>query len=317
MLDETLFRGVRFAVVGNICRDVKTAPLSADERLFHDGETPTDSITETIGGGGANSAMFAAALGAATRFAGRVGPDDLGERLEQSLRRRGVTTFIRRDAAVQTGSSLVLTYSNGCRHFICHQTNNYTLSFADIDPAIFDGGGHLLRADVWFSESMLAGGNESLFRAARSRGLTTSLDLNWDPFWGSASEERIQSRKDAVRKVLPLVDLVHGNIRELNCFANSPDIATTLDRLTDWGAGAVVLHMGAEGAGYFCRGQLTVSPSVPLQRQTHATGSGDLLSVCVALLHERNDVAVGDKLQLANRIVAEHIEGRRDFLATL
>jgi sugar/nucleoside kinase (ribokinase family) len=317
MLDEALFRGARLAIVGNICRDVKTAPLPPDERLFHDGETPTDSITETIGGGGANSAMFAAGLGAAIRFAGKIGADDLGERLDQSLRRRGVTTLIRRDAAVQTGSSLVLTYSNGCRHFICHQTNNYTFSFADIDPAILDGGGHLLRADVWFSESMLDGGNERLFRAARGGGLTTSLDVNWDPFWGSATEERIQSRKDAVRKVLPLVDLVHGNIRELNCFANSTDIGVTLDRLTNWGAGAVVLHMGAEGAGYFCRGQLTVSPSVPLRRQTHAAGSGDLLSVCMALLHARSEIPVSDKLQLANCVVAEYLEGRRDFLSTL
>ena len=58
MLDETVFRGSKLCVVGNICRDVKTAPLCPDDRLFHDGETPTDSIVETIGGGGANSALF-------------------------------------------------------------------------------------------------------------------------------------------------------------------------------------------------------------------------------------------------------------------
>ena len=186
MPDETIFQGAKLGVVGNICRDVKTAPLLPDERLFQDGETPTDSIVETIGGGGANSALFAAALGADTRFAGKVGDDALGERLEDALRRRGVTTFIRRDPAVQTGSSLVLTYTNGCRHFICCQTNNYTFDFADIDLSMLDGAGHLLRADVWFSEAMLDGGNARILQAARDRGLATSLDLNWDPFWGSA-----------------------------------------------------------------------------------------------------------------------------------
>ena len=49
-----------------------------------------------------------------------------------------------------------------------------------------------------------------------------------------------------MRRVLPLVDLVHGNVRELNLFADSTELTTTLERLTAWGAGAVVSHMGAE-----------------------------------------------------------------------
>jgi sugar/nucleoside kinase (ribokinase family) len=317
MLDETVFRGVKLCVVGNVCRDVKTAPLCPDERLFRDGETPTDSIVETIGGGGANSALFAAALGAETRFAGKVGDDALGARLEHALLRRGVASFIRRDPAVQSGSSVVLTYTNGCRHFISHQSNNDNLSFPDLDLAILAHGGHLLRADVWFSESMLAGGNARLLQASRDRGLATSLDLNWDPCWGSASEERVRARKESVRQVLPLVDLVHGNVRELNLFADSTEIATTLQRITGWGAGAVVLHRGADGAGYYCRGEFTVAPSVPVRRPTNATGSGDLLSVCMMLLHGRTEIPIAEKLHLANRIVADYIEGNRDFLPTL
>ena len=53
MPDETIFQGSRLCVVGNLCRDVKTAPIRAEDRLFHDGETSTDSIVETVGGGGA------------------------------------------------------------------------------------------------------------------------------------------------------------------------------------------------------------------------------------------------------------------------
>jgi sugar/nucleoside kinase (ribokinase family) len=317
MPDETIFQGAQLGVVGNICRDVKTSPLLPDERLFQDGETPTDSIVETIGGGGANSALFSAALGAHTRFVGKIGDDALGARLEDALQRRGVATFIRRDPAVQTGSSLVLTYTNGCRHFICSQKNNFTFDFADIDLSMLDGVGHLLRADVWFSEAMLVDGNARILQAARDRGLATSLDINWDPFWGSAPESQIQLRKDAVRSVLPLVDLVHGNIRELNLFADSTDIDTTLKRLAGWGAGAVVLHMGAQGAGYYCGGKLIVEPSAPIQRQSHATGSGDLLSVCMMLLHEQKEIPIVEKLRLANRIVADYIQGNRDFLSPL
>ena len=317
MLDETIFRGQRLCVVGNICRDVKTAPLQPDKRLFQDGETPTDSIIETIGGGGANSALFAAGLGAEVLFAGKVGADALGARLEQALRDRGVRPFLRHDPMTPTGSSLVLTYTSGARHFISRQPNNDALDYHDIDPALLAGGGHLLRADVWFSQPMLAGGNAQLFQAARQRGMSTSLDLNWDPCWGAGSEDLIRTRKQVVRELLPLVDLVHGNVRELAVFADAPNLTTALERLVAWGAGAVVVHLGAEGAGYYGGGELIVEPSAPVERCVHPTGSGDLLSACVMLLHQRDDIAIPEKLRLANRIVADYIAGKRSLLAPL
>ncbi len=317
MMDESIFRGRRLCVVGNICRDVKTAPLAAGEHLFHDGETPTEFLVDTLGGGGANSALAAAHLGAEVRFAGKVGADSLGTVLESALLRAGVQSFLRRDRNVQTGSSLALSWANGSRHFISCQPNNVELDLSDVDFSFLAGGEHLLRADVWFSQRMLFGGNAQLLQAARDQGLSTSLDLNWDPLWNSASEETIRARKEAVREVLPLVDLAHGNVQELNRFADSADLATTLERLTAWGAGAVVVHMGAEGAGYYSAGELTVEPCTPTQRHVNSTGCGDLLSTCLMLLHGRGEIPIVEKLRLANRIVAEFIEGTRNPMAAL
>jgi len=317
MPDETIFQGSRLCVVGNICRDVKTAAIPQDDSLFADGETPTGSIVDTIGGGGANSALAAAALGAEARFAGKVGADALGRQLEAELVRRGVRPYLCRDPHVQTGSSLVLRFTNGCRHFISCQPNNYALAFPEIDLSMLAGVEHLLRADVWFSEPMLAGGNARLFQAARELGLATSLDLNWDPCWGFADEKAIAARKQAVRQLLPMVDLAHGNIRELNRFADSDDLAVTLDRLAAWGAGAVVIHMGADGAGYYCRGELTVEPCQAVQECKNAAGSGDILSVCMILLHKRGELPIAEKLRLANQIAGEFIAGKRDLLPPL
>ncbi|MEN6577594.1 MAG: carbohydrate kinase family protein [Phycisphaerales bacterium] len=317
MLSEAVFRGRCLAIIGNICRDVKMGPLRPGLYLQEDGETPTAFITETIGGGGANSALAAAALGADVRFAGKVGTDVLGQRLEQSLVHHGVKTFLHRDPDVVTGSSVVLNYESGCRHFVSCQPNNYGLQMSDIAPALLAGAGHLLRADVWFSEPMLAGGNEALLLAARNKGVATSLDINWDPQWGTADSAKIARRKAAVRNILPLVDLVHGNIRELNRFADSDDLDTTLRKTTAWGAGAIVIHMGADGAGYYDRGQLTVVPAVPVRQCKNMAGTGDLLSVCMMLLHDCADIPPRDRLQLANTIVADYIEGRRTIIPDL
>jgi len=317
MLDETAFRGRRLAIVGSICRDVKMGAIRPGTYLLEDGETPTAFVKETIGGGGANSALAAASLAAEVRFCGKVGTDALGERLEQLLVRRGVTSFIRRDPQAATGSSLVLSFENGGRHFISWQPNNYSLAMADIDLAMLPGAEHLLRADVWFSEPMLAGGNAELLQAARARGLGTSLDLNWDPCWGSAEAATIAARKAAVRRILPLVDVVHGNVRELERFADCGDLEATLRQITAWGAGAIVVHMGADGAGYYCRGQLTVSPAVPVPQYNNTVGSGDLLSVCMMLLHGRSEIPPGDRLRLANSIVSEFIAGKRGVIPEL
>ncbi len=317
MLDETVFRGRSLAIVGNICRDVKIGAVRPGGYLLEDGETPTESIVETLGGGGANSALAAAALGADVRFCGKVGTDSLGQRLEQSLGCRGVKTFIRHDPEVATGSSVVLSYDNGSRHFVSCQPNNYSLSMPDVDLAVLSGAMHLLRADVWFSEPMLDEGNRLLFQRARAMGLATSLDINWDPWWGSADAGRIARRREAVRRVLPSVDLVHGNVRELTRFADLQDLNAALRQITVWGAGAILVHMGAEGAGYYRQGHWTVAPAVPVARFRNNAGTGDLLSVCVMLLHGCDEIELEDRLQLANTIVSQFIEGRRDLMSVL
>lgn len=315
MLDEAAFQGVPLAVVGSICRDVKTAPLTPGSHLFRDGETPTECITETLGGGGANSAAMAAGLGARVTFAGKVGADSLAERLTGVLARLGIRVLARRDPAIPTGSSIALSFTDGQRHFISHQPNNTTLALADLDlAALFADGGHLLRADVWFSTPMLFDGNVQLLSAARAAGLGTSLDINWDPQWNVAAEEAITARIGDVRALLPLVDLIHGNVNELNRFTGADDLDISLRRLIDWGAGAVVVHLGKRGSGYYSGGKLICAPCAPVTRYVNSAGTGDLLSTCMMLLHHRTDVSPLDKLQLANRVVAEFIEGRRALL---
>lgn len=306
---ESLCTACALCVVGNINRDVKTAPFMSSERLFADGETSVAAITETIGGGGANSVCAAAALGARTAFLGKVGADSLGTRLAQTLAEWGVAAHLAVDAAHPTGTSINLAYTGGQRHFVSALPNNMTLGIEDIVLAALDGYQHLLRADLWFSESMLHGGNALLLAEARTRGLLTSIDLNWDPCWGVAAESVVRERKAAVRRLLPLVTLAHGNVRELTAFAETDDLPTALQRLTAWGAEAVVVHLGAQGAGYYTAGTLITEPPAPIARQAQTTGTGDVLSVCMMLLHHYPEIPIRERLRLANAQVARFIEG--------
>ena len=317
MSSERPFEGSSLCVVGNINRDVKTAPLPPGEHLFSDGETSVSSIVETIGGGGANSAFAAASLGARTAFLGKVGEDGLGLRLERTLTRHGISAHLAKDKTGSSGTSIALHFDTGHRHFISCLPASESLSFADLDLNALTGHDHLLRADVWFSESMLFEGNKALFQAARRLNLAVSIDLNWDPQWGRAGADAIRARKQAVREALPWVDLAHGNVRELTEFADAPDLDTALKRLTDWGVGAVVAHLGAKGAGWYGKGSLVTAPPAPVNVPVNAAGTGDVLSVCMMLLHRRAEIAVPERLRRANAIVAEFIEGRRPLIPEL
>ena len=310
------FAATSLCVVGNLNRDLRIAPVTPADSLFRDGETSVPFIVETTGGGGANSACAAAALGAKVAFLGKVGCDSLGLRLEEALQRQGIATHLKHDPATTTGTSINLVYNSGHRHFISCLPNNESLAFEDLDLSVLPAYTHLSRADVWFSEAMLYGGNLRLFQAARDAGLATSIDLNWDPRWGVSPVEEIARRKQAVREVLPLVDLVHGNVGELAEFTGCGNLEATLRAIADAGAGAVIVHMGKEGAGYFDGHSLIVEPACPAARQINTTGTGDALSVCMMLQH-RLPTPVYDKLRLANRIVAEYIEGVRSFTPAL
>lgn len=315
--DSALFGRTRLGVVGNLNRDIKTTPLRVGAHLFEDGETSVAAIHETVGGGAANSACTAVALGARVAFLGKVGADALGERLEAVLRRHGIETHLVHDPTVATGTTVNLNYDSGQRHFISALPNNAALRVEELDLGVLTGCDHLLRADVWFSESLLYGGNAVLFAAAQAAGTAISLDLNWDPQWGVVPAATIQQRQAAVRALLPMVTLAHGNVRELCAFTDAPDLRAALERLAAWGVGAVVVHLGAEGAGYYSEGQLTVAGPTPVEHVVCSTGSGDVLSVCMMLLHQQTQIRMLERLRLANRIVAAYMAGQYQFIPAL
>jgi sugar/nucleoside kinase (ribokinase family) len=316
MVSTTPFAFASLCVAGNLNRDLRIAPIPPGEYLFSDGETSVASISETPGGGGANTACAAAALGARVALLSQVGADALGLRLEDALRHQGVSPRLKHNPAVPTGTSVNLVYDTGHRHFVSCLPNNESLSLADLDLSVLSQYEHLARTDVWFSEAMLYGGNAQLFRAARDAGMAVSIDLNWDPQWRMAPADEVQRRKHAIREVLPLVDLVHGNVRELNEFTGCSELETTLRRIVECGARAIVIHMGREGAGYFDGQLFIVEPAIPPAKQVNTTGTGDVLSVCMMLQHRRPG-PINDKLRLANAIVSEYIEGARTLLPGL
>jgi ribokinase len=122
----------RIAVVGSANVDL----VARCERLPRPGETVTDAVFERVPGGkGANQAVAAARLGAAVRFVGRIGRDDLTLR---SLEREGVDTsgVVRDDG--EGGIAMILVDEAGENVIVVAPGANRRLTAAEVNVGDVD-----------------------------------------------------------------------------------------------------------------------------------------------------------------------------------
>jgi sugar/nucleoside kinase (ribokinase family) len=305
------------AIVGNINLDIKTSLIAASDGVMSDGETGIDEIYESLGGGGANTALAAAQLGGRVCFFGCVGDDELGDRLEASLTEYGIVTHLTRKGTA-TGRSINLNWNNGSRHFISSLPNNRSMTAEDIDVDVMIEAGcrQLLRADVWFSEAMLAEGNYGLLRRVRAAGIETYLDINWDPEWTvPGNGARVKQRREQLMRILPLVDVAHANERELAFFTGCEDVRDGCRFLLEQGCSGVVVHRGAKGAASFHASESWIEvPAAPVSSIVCSTACGDVF--CAAHILLRN-LESRERLSASARIAADHLSGKRILIPRL
>jgi sugar/nucleoside kinase (ribokinase family) len=305
------------AIVGNINLDIKTSPVAASPHLFDDGETSVEEIYESLGGGAANVAIAAARLGGHVHFCGCVGDDPLGARIEAALAAFGVTPHLRRKP-VPTGRSINLNWSHHHRHFLSSLPNNRALTAADISIAELAAAGcrSLYRGDIWFSDSMLLKGNQSLLAEARAAGMTTAIDINWDPEWSvPGNHQKVTERISLAARMLPHVSTVQANEQELARFTGLLEVKKAAAVLRDYGCGEVVVHRGARGAAVLTSaGDWIEVPATPVEKVVCETGTGDVFTAAYLLL---DSVPLPERLQACCRIAARHLQGSRILLPRL
>jgi sugar/nucleoside kinase (ribokinase family) len=85
----------------------------------------------------------------------------------------------------------------------------------------------------------------------------------------------INSKREALHKVIKRVDFVLMNDGEVRQFMETPNIPTAASRLLKLGAKAVIVKKGEHGALLFTRGTHFSAPSYPQDMLRDPTGAGD------------------------------------------
>ncbi len=227
-------------------------------------EILADQMTLTLGSSSAIFAANLASLGTGVSFCGIVGNDLFGTFIVEQLTDKGVdTSFVIKSGAYQTGLTMILNYDQDRANVThCGAMEQLTISDVPLDKLAQFKHLHL---SSFFLQKGLQKDIILLFKTAHELGLSTSLDIQWDPAntWDFPYEE-----------CLSYIDFFLPNETELLNLTGTKllgDAFTMLDAF----ANTIIVKRGVDGAiAYSNRNYTHASPYLHTQF-VDAIGAGD------------------------------------------
>jgi len=227
-------------------------------------EILADQMTLTLGSSSAIFASNASTLGNKVAFLGKTGTDLFGDLVFKSLKEKNVDTqFIIRSSSDKTGATIVLNFDED-RAMVTYPGAMETLQMEDINENWLSKAGHMHLSSV-FLQPALKNDIVSIFRMAKGLGLTTSLDIQWDP------AEKWDLNK---RELLPLVDVFLPNETELRALTGEKDLDKAIEKVKPL-INTMAIKMGNKGSrGVTKETDITIKPFLN-KKVVDAIGAGD------------------------------------------
>ena len=225
-------------------------------------EKLVDSAALTVGSSSAIFACGAARLGLKVAFIGVCGDDTFGRFMLGEMQKRGVDTsnvIVRTDG--QTGLSVILNRGVD-RAILTYPGLIAALSASDISEALLQRARHIHVAS-YFLQTKLQRELPDLFQRARSFGLTTSLDPNYDP----------SEKWTGFDKLLGSTNVFLPNEKEARSLTGESNVDLAADKLKSQ-VEMVGIKLGAEGALGVSDGEKVRVASIPVS-VADTVGAGD------------------------------------------
>ncbi len=240
-----------------LLNQVKGFPIIGQEILANE-------MTFTLG---SSSAIFAAnlvSLGVATSFCGVIGQDLFGKYILSELNRKKVDTgLVVEVGQYQTGVTIILNYEQDRANVThCGAMEYFGLSNIPIDQ--FAQYKHL-HLSSYFLQKGLQKDIVHLFRTAREKGLSTSLDIQWDP------ENKWMFPYQCC---LPYVDFFLPNEAEILALTGTCQLSDAFEMLHSF-SNTIIVKRGVNGALAYHKGTYTEAVPFLHSHFVDAIGAGD------------------------------------------
>jgi 2-dehydro-3-deoxygluconokinase len=221
-----------------------------------------------------NFAIGLARLGHEVGWFSRVGDDEFGQYIVNTVRGEGVdTSRVIVDTEAPTGVLFKEKRELGARKIVYYRKGSAAsrLSPSDLDADYIGSARRLHLTGITPALSPTA--REAVFAAAklaRERGVTVSFDPNLRlRLW-----TRDQAR-DTMRELLPLCDVVLPGLDEAELLTGESDADRAADAIRALGPTTVVVKLGPEGALGVTPDERVRAPGVKLERIVDPVGAGD------------------------------------------
>ncbi|MFI5893674.1 carbohydrate kinase family protein [Actinoplanes sp. NPDC051513] len=214
-----------------------------------------------LGGSAAITAAGCARLGLRTALLAAVGEDVFGELTKAELAKRDVTLLAADGRGAPTGITVVLSEKDD-RGMLTLPGTIPALRPADVTDELLAKARHVHVASLYLQPA-LASGLAGIFRNARQRGLTTSLDTNWDP----------AGKWESIMEILAFTDVFLPNANELMAITGLDGTDAAAASLVDGGT-TVVMKDGARGARAWWPAGACAAPGRAVD-VVDTTGAGD------------------------------------------
>ncbi|MEM7738355.1 MAG: sugar kinase [Deinococcota bacterium] len=203
---------------------------------FGQAEKLVDHADLTIGSSAVITACGAAKLGLKTAFVGVVGDDIFGRFMLTSMQEKNVdTSYCITDATQATGFSIILS-EPADRAILTYAGSISSLHYEDINLNLFEDAKHV-HLSSYFLLDALRPHVPKLFKSAKAKGLTTSLDTNWDPR---------ETWDDGLNDVLDYTDVFLPNQAEALQISKQTTLEAAVNILATR-VSTLAVKLGAEG----------------------------------------------------------------------
>lgn len=241
-----------------ILNGIESEPEIGKEKFARD-------MTVTLGSSTAIFAANAAALGSRVCFVGMVGRDSFGSLVRSSLEAKGVDTRFLIEGDTPTGATICMNYGED-RANLTYPGAMDVMGFDDIDPAVFELAGHIHLSSLFLQPRLLQD-IDRVLDAAAARGVTVSLDTQWDP---------AETWQLDYRRVLPKVTLFLPNEKELQALTGKNSLEAAIAEVTPLLGRAMLVKCGSRGSLLVRRdGSRTELPAFLNREVVDAIGAGD------------------------------------------
>lgn len=234
---------------------------------FGQAEQLLDAADVVLGSSAGICASGLARLGVDTALCARVGDDLFGTETLRLLQANGVDTSETQTTDAATGLSVILSTAED-RAILTLGGAMTSLTAADIADAAERTGATHVHVASFFLLPALADGLPGVLAALRARGVTTSLDTNWDP----------AERWDGVADCLAHLDVLLPNATEAVALARAcgTDVSDAESAARALAArGPVVAVKDGAAGGFAVRGDELVRAAPPAVDVADTTGAGD------------------------------------------